>query len=42
MEKFLEKEEAEKPKRNNDDDDEDSVDYFEDIGSDDEENVGKT
>ena len=42
MEKFLEKEESEKPKRNNDDDDEDSVDYFEDIGSDDEENVGKT
>ncbi len=43
MEKFLEKEEAEKPKRkNDDDDDEESVDFFEDIGSDDEENVTKT
>nr|CAG4637173.1 EOG090X09DZ [Ceriodaphnia reticulata]SVE73056.1 EOG090X09DZ [Ceriodaphnia reticulata] len=38
MEKFLEKEEAEKPKHKDDDDDEESVDFFEDIGSDDEEN----
>nr|CAG4640187.1 EOG090X09DZ [Daphnia pulex]SVE84989.1 EOG090X09DZ [Daphnia pulex] len=35
MEKFLEKEEAEKPVK---DDDEDSIDYFEDVLSDDDEN----
>lgn len=37
MEKFLEKEEAEKPSVN--DDDAESIDYFEDVLSDDEENV---
>jgi U3 small nucleolar RNA-associated protein MPP10 len=36
MEKFLEKEETEKPVK---DDDEDSIDYFEDVLSDDDENV---
>ncbi len=38
MEKFLEKEETEKPVK---DDDEDSIDYFEDVLSDDDENVNK-
>nr|CAG4651140.1 EOG090X09DZ [Simocephalus serrulatus]SVE94357.1 EOG090X09DZ [Simocephalus serrulatus] len=38
MEKFLEKEEAEKPKVIDDDDDEEDIDFFEDIPSEDEEN----
>lgn len=39
MEKFLEKEEAEKPKVIDDDDEEEDIDFFEDIPSEDEENV---